>query len=85
MGVSPDFESPFSTIPEPVSAIIAALHKDLQRQYNIGRSSLAPDEALLSSLRLSMDPQNFQSVDRFLKGEGLRKLLNMDSSSTIVC
>jgi hypothetical protein len=53
-----------------VSAIIAAVHKDLQRQYNIGRSSLAPDQALLSSLRLSMDPQDYQGVDNFLKGLG---------------
>jgi hypothetical protein len=70
MGVSPDFKSQFSTIPEPVSAIIAAVQKDLQRQYTIGRSSLAPDDALFSSLRLSMGPQAYQGVDRFLKGEG---------------
>jgi hypothetical protein len=57
MGVSPDFKSPYSTIPEAVSAIIAAVHKDLQRQYNIGRSSLPPDQALLSSLRLSGRPR----------------------------
>jgi hypothetical protein len=70
MGLSPDFQSPPSTIPAPVSAIIAAAQNDLQRQYNIGRRSLAPDDALFSSLRLSMNPQDYQGVDQFLKGAG---------------
>jgi hypothetical protein len=62
-------------VPGAVSAIIAALHDDLQRRYKVARTAyrLGPDEALVSSLRWSMDAQDYQAVDRFFKGAGFEE------------
>ena len=57
-------------VPRPVSLIVRAIHRDLQGQYNIGRTTEAPEKALLSSLWLCVGAQEHRAVDDFLKGVG---------------
>jgi hypothetical protein len=59
-----------SDVPRAVSAIHAAIHGDLQLQYMIGKTGLTPHDALLSSLRLCMNAQDYQAVECFLRGVG---------------
>jgi hypothetical protein len=59
-----------SPIPPAVSAINAAVDYGLLGRCELERSTLGPDEALLSSLRLGMDASEYQDVECFLKGVG---------------
>jgi hypothetical protein len=69
-GPPPSTVEPASDVPEPVAAIHAAIHKDLQLHYMIGKTGLAPRDNLLASLRLCMNAKDYQTVECFLRGVG---------------
>jgi hypothetical protein len=65
--------SPTPTLPRAVTAVSTAIRNDLQGRYLAARITLDPDQALLASLGVSMGTQDYQAVERFLKGQGSKE------------